>query len=173
MTIVPAIERGINEHEIGKIVEFAISHPAIRGVTFQPAFHAGRYLHHDPMRRMTIPDIVQLIEAQTDGIFLAGDFVPVPCCFPTCNSVTYAYVDGRHGSLRSRELSKSTTTSITLLTVSCRILAARSEGAGRSMVVVGSCRIGQGRSSSLAILLCRLRASRGGLDLQACQKSSS
>ncbi|MCI0477383.1 MAG: hypothetical protein L0Y55_14135, partial [Anaerolineales bacterium] len=23
-----------------------------------------------------------------------SDFVPVPCCFPTCNSVTYAYVDG-------------------------------------------------------------------------------
>jgi 7,8-dihydro-6-hydroxymethylpterin dimethyltransferase len=22
------------------------------------------------------------------------DFVPVPCCFPTCNSVTYAYLDG-------------------------------------------------------------------------------
>ena len=22
------------------------------------------------------------------------DFVPVPCCFPTCNSVTYAYIDG-------------------------------------------------------------------------------
>jgi tetraether lipid synthase len=23
-----------------------------------------------------------------------SDFVPVPCCFPTCNSITYAYVDG-------------------------------------------------------------------------------
>ena len=58
VTIVPAIERGVNEHEIGKIVEFAIEHPAIRGITFQPAFHAGRYMPHDPMRRMTIPDIV-------------------------------------------------------------------------------------------------------------------
>ena len=94
VTIVSAIERGVNEHEIGKIVEFAIEHPAIRGITFQPAFHAGRYLPHDPMRRMTIPDIVQLIEAQTGGRFAAGDFVPVPCCFPTCNAVTYAFVEG-------------------------------------------------------------------------------
>lgn len=93
VTIVSAIERGINEHEIGKIVEFAIEHPAIRGITFQPAFHAGRYLPHDPMRRMTIPDIVQLIEAQTGGKFVASDFVPVPCCFPTCNAVTYAFID--------------------------------------------------------------------------------
>ena len=96
VTLVPAIERGINEHEIGRIVEFAIEHPAVRGITFQPAFHAGRHMPHDPMRRMTIPDIVRLIEAQTNGKFAASDFVPVPCCFPTCNSVTYAFVeDGR------------------------------------------------------------------------------
>jgi len=39
---------------------------------------------------------VRLIEAQTKGKFVASDFVPVPCCFPTCNSVTYAFVeDGR------------------------------------------------------------------------------
>src|SRR5713101_2968756 len=94
VTIVPAIERGINEHEIGRIVEFAIEHPAIRGITFQPAFHAGRHAPHDPMKRITIPEIVRLIEAQTGGKFVASDFVPVPCCFPTCNSVTYAFIEG-------------------------------------------------------------------------------
>ena len=93
VTIVPAVERGINEHEIGRIIDFAIEHPAIRGITFQPAFHAGRHGAHDPMQRMTIPEIVRLIEAQTGGKFVASDFVPVPCCFPTCNSVTYAFVE--------------------------------------------------------------------------------
>src|SRR6202043_2333404 len=33
-------------------------------------------------------------ESQTSGKFLVSDFVPVPCCFPTCNSVTYAFIDG-------------------------------------------------------------------------------
>ncbi len=94
VTLVPAIERGVNEHEIGKIIEFAIEHPAVRGINFQPAFHAGRHVQHDPMNRMTIPDIVKLIEAQTAGIFQVSDFIPVPCCFPTCNAVTYAFVDG-------------------------------------------------------------------------------
>jgi uncharacterized radical SAM superfamily Fe-S cluster-containing enzyme len=93
-TLIPAIERGVNEHEVGRIVEFAIKHPAVSGITFQPAFHAGRHMAHDPMRRMTIPDVVRLIEDQTAGKFLASDFVPVPCCFPTCNSVTYAFLDG-------------------------------------------------------------------------------
>lgn len=91
--LVPAIERGVNEHELGDIVRFALDHPAVRGINFQPAFHAGRHAAHDPMHRMTNPDIVKLIEQQTDGLFRASDFIPVPCCFPTCNSVTYAYLD--------------------------------------------------------------------------------
>jgi len=94
VTIVPAIERGVNEREIGRIVEFAVQHPAIRGINFQPAFHAGRHMRHDPMTRMTIPDIIKLLEEQTAGKFVASDFVPVPCCFPTCNSVTYAFIEG-------------------------------------------------------------------------------
>ena len=94
VTLVPAIERGVNEHEVGKIIDFAIKHPAVRGINFQPAFHAGRHIKHDPMTRMTIPDVLKLIESQTYGKFQVSDFVPVPCCFPTCNSVTYAFIDG-------------------------------------------------------------------------------
>jgi len=94
VTLVPAIERGVNEHELGRIVDFAVSHPAVRGINFQPAFHAGRHPGHDPMQRITIPDILKLIEEQTSGRFVVSDFIPVPCCFPTCNAVTYAFVDG-------------------------------------------------------------------------------
>src|SRR6266852_3766018 len=93
VVLVPAIERGVNDHEIGEIVRFGMRHPAVLGINFQPAFHAGRFMAHDPLRRMTIPDILRLIEEQTEGTFVISDFVPVPCCFPTCNSVTYAYVD--------------------------------------------------------------------------------
>lgn len=94
VTLVPAIERGVNEHEVGKIIDFAISHRAVHGINFQPAFHAGRHMRHDPLTRMTIPDVLKLIESQTSGKFLTSDFIPVPCCFPTCNSVTYAFIDG-------------------------------------------------------------------------------
>ncbi|MGH9739357.1 MAG: radical SAM protein, partial [Candidatus Acidiferrales bacterium] len=94
VTLVPAIERGVNEHEVGRIIEFAIKHPAVHGINFQPAFRAGRHVGHDPMNRMTIPDVLKLIESQTSGKFQVSDFVPVPCCFPTCNSVTYAFVEG-------------------------------------------------------------------------------
>ncbi len=92
--LVPAIERDVNLHEVGRIVRFGLEHPAVRGVNFQPAFHAGRHGAHDPLKRVTIPDIIGALESQTEQLFVASDFVPVPCCFPTCNAVTYAYVDG-------------------------------------------------------------------------------
>ena len=94
--LVPAVERGVNLHEVGRLVEFGIKHPAVRGINFQPAFHAGRHPDHDPLNRITIPDIVSAIAEQTDGAFLTSDFIPVPCCFPTCRSITYLLTDGEH-----------------------------------------------------------------------------
>lgn len=93
VVLVPAIERGVNEHEIGGIVNFGLQHPAVFGINFQPAFHSGRHMSHDPMQRITNPDVIAAIQDQTAGMFTKEDFVPVPCCFPTCNSVTYAYID--------------------------------------------------------------------------------
>lgn len=94
VVLVPAIAHEVNVHEVGKIVSFAIEHPAVRGINFQPAFYSGRYGAHDPMQRLTIPDILKALQEQTDGLLKVSDFVPVPCCFPTCNSVTYALIDG-------------------------------------------------------------------------------
>jgi uncharacterized radical SAM superfamily Fe-S cluster-containing enzyme len=96
VVLVAAVERGVNEHEVGPLVKFGLEHPAVRGINFQPAFHAGRHVVHDPLQRMTIPDVVRGIEEQTQGLFRVDDFVPVPCCFPTCNSVTYAFLDGEN-----------------------------------------------------------------------------
>jgi uncharacterized radical SAM superfamily Fe-S cluster-containing enzyme len=93
VVLVPAVEWGVNDHEVGRVLEFALEHPAVFGINFQPAFHSGRHGNHDPMQRMTNPDVLRLIEEQTSGLFQTADFVPVPCCFPTCNSVTYAYIE--------------------------------------------------------------------------------
>jgi 7,8-dihydro-6-hydroxymethylpterin dimethyltransferase len=95
VVLVAAIEQGVNEHEIGRIVEFGLRHPAVFGVNFQPAFRAQRHLRPaDPLKRMTIPDVLKHLEAQTQGLFKLSDFVPVPCCMPSCNFVTYALLDG-------------------------------------------------------------------------------
>ena len=89
--LVAAVERGVNEHEVGPVVEFGLTHPAVRGVMFQPVTHTGRHPDHDPLRRMTIPDVLRALETGGET-FRKSDFVPIPCCFPTCSSVTYAYL---------------------------------------------------------------------------------
>ena len=94
VVLVPAIAHDVNLHEVGKIVSFAIEHTAVRGINFQPAFYSGRHIAHDPMQRLTIPDILKALEEQTEGLLQVSDFVPVPCCFPTCNSVTYVLIEG-------------------------------------------------------------------------------
>jgi uncharacterized radical SAM superfamily Fe-S cluster-containing enzyme len=94
VVLVPAVDRFVNLHEVGAIVSFALQHPAVRGINFQPAFQSGRHVASDPMQRLTIPDILMALEEQTGGMLQVTDFVPVPCCFPTCNSVTYVLNDG-------------------------------------------------------------------------------
>ncbi len=91
--LVAAVERGVNEHEVGALVRFGIEHPAVRAVNFQPVTHTGRHGSFDPLDRVTIPEVVARIEEQTGGMFVASDFVPVPCCHPSCQSVTYAHVE--------------------------------------------------------------------------------
>ena len=93
VVLVPAIEKDINHHEIGAIVKFGVEHPAVRGVAFQPVTHSGRFTAFDPLNRETLADVIHGIEEQTDGMFRESDFVPVPCCHPTCRSATYAYVE--------------------------------------------------------------------------------
>jgi len=91
---VAAIERGVNVGEVGAIVEFGLEHPAVRGVVLQPVTHVGRHIDFDPMERVTIPEVIHGIVDQAKGRFVLEDFVPVPCCFPTCQVNSYVLVDG-------------------------------------------------------------------------------
>jgi uncharacterized radical SAM superfamily Fe-S cluster-containing enzyme len=61
VTLVAAIERGLNEHEVGDIVWFGIDHPAVRSVAFQPVTHSGRHVEFDPLTRLTNSDVIELI----------------------------------------------------------------------------------------------------------------
>jgi len=94
-TLVAAVEKGVNDDEMGEIVRYGIATPYVAGVSFQPVFSSGRYLNPiDPLDRMTLPDVILGLEAQTDGMFRRDDFAALPCSHPNCCSLTYAYVEG-------------------------------------------------------------------------------
>ena len=92
VTLVAAIEKGVNEHELGEIVRFGVNHPAVNSIVFQPVTHAGRHAVFDPLERLTNADVMKLVAAQAPDWLRLSDFVPVPCCFPTCRSMCYALV---------------------------------------------------------------------------------
>jgi uncharacterized radical SAM superfamily Fe-S cluster-containing enzyme len=95
VSLAAAVERGINDHEVGAIVRFGVEHPAVTGVFFQPVTHSGRFLEFDPRERLTNSDVIEAIARQLPEWFSENDFVPVPCCSPTCRSATYALYDGQ------------------------------------------------------------------------------
>ncbi len=78
-TLVVTLQRGVNNHEIGKIIEYALKQPCIRGVTFQPVQVAGRNDKFDAsIERYTLTEVRNDILNQT-SIFNEDDLIPVPC----------------------------------------------------------------------------------------------
>ena len=94
VTLVAAIEKDLNEHEIGPIIRYGLAHPAVRSIAFQPVTHSGRHVEFDPLTRLTNSDVIHAIAEQLPEWFKSDDFFPVPCCFPTCRSITYLITQG-------------------------------------------------------------------------------
>ncbi len=88
-TLVVTVKRGANDHELGRIIDWALEQPAVRGVTFQPVQVAGRCDDFDPLRdRLTLTEVRRRILEQTD-VFQPAEILPVPC-HPDCIAMAYA-----------------------------------------------------------------------------------
>jgi uncharacterized radical SAM superfamily Fe-S cluster-containing enzyme len=94
-TLVVTLKKGLNDHEVGPIIEFALTQPCVRGVTFQPIQAAGRLEDYDPARdRLTLTEVRRKILQQTH-VFGDADVIPVPC-HPDCLAMAYAMkIDGK------------------------------------------------------------------------------
>ena len=87
VVLVPTLVPGVNTDDIGGIIEFAMRHsPTVRGVHFQPISYFGRYPQppHDAAR-ITIPEIIRAIEAQTGGAIKRESFSPPGCENALCS----------------------------------------------------------------------------------------
>jgi hypothetical protein len=90
-TLVTTLQPGVNEDQIGPVIEFALARPGITGVSFQPATYTGRYVLPEELeRRITFPDVVRAVAEQTAGLFAESDFMPLPCAHPNGHTLAYA-----------------------------------------------------------------------------------
>jgi hypothetical protein len=64
-SLVVTVKRGVNDHELGRIIDFAITQPSIRGVVFQPVQFAGRADNFNPAQnRLTLTEVRRRILEQ-------------------------------------------------------------------------------------------------------------
>jgi uncharacterized radical SAM superfamily Fe-S cluster-containing enzyme len=88
-TLVVTLKKGLNDCEVGKIIDYALQQPAVRGVTLQPIQDAGRLESYDPATdRLTLTEVRRAILEQTD-VFKPEDVIPVPC-HPDSLAMAYA-----------------------------------------------------------------------------------
>lgn len=99
VVLVPTLIPGVNTGQIGEILRTAIAlAPVVRAVHFQPVSYFGRYtaVPRDA-DRITIPEVIRLIEEQTDGKFNAANFYPASGENPYCSfhGKFWLYPNGR------------------------------------------------------------------------------
>jgi uncharacterized radical SAM superfamily Fe-S cluster-containing enzyme len=83
------ITLGVNDDEIGWVVETGLRHGNVKVVALQPVTYSGRYtLAQDPLRRMTLSDCVKAVVAQVRQRSKVEDFKPIPCSHPNCGWIT-------------------------------------------------------------------------------------
>jgi uncharacterized radical SAM superfamily Fe-S cluster-containing enzyme len=98
VTLIPVMTRGVNEHEVGNILDFALSRRTVRhvevhtmtftgqsGTTFQsPGERSGR---------ISMFEVLEEIELRTNGLLRPSDFVTSPCAHPLCYQIAYLLLD--------------------------------------------------------------------------------
>jgi 7,8-dihydro-6-hydroxymethylpterin dimethyltransferase len=78
-TLVVTVERGVNDDELGSIIDFALHQPCVRGITLQPVQQAGRLGNYvSSAHRLTLSEVRRRILSQSNH-FQPEDIIPVPC----------------------------------------------------------------------------------------------
>jgi uncharacterized radical SAM superfamily Fe-S cluster-containing enzyme len=93
-TLVCVVKKGVNDDELGAVIDHALGYACVRGVTFQPIQDAGRNLGFDKNRdRVLLSDIRRGIIEQSPH-FTAEDMMPLPCN-PDAIAIGYGLRNGR------------------------------------------------------------------------------
>ena len=100
IVLVPTVVPGVNDHDLGAIIRLAAERsPDVRGVHFQPVSYFGRYPKPPAdAQRITLPEVMRLLETQTHGALKAVHFQPPGCEHSHC-SFHANYVVGEDNGL--------------------------------------------------------------------------
>ena len=90
--ILCVVAKGVNEDEVGQVLDLGMRLPFVRGVTFHTMVYTGKGGKHFPRDArvvITTPDIMKLLANQTQGRLTMADFTPIPAPHPLCETNVY------------------------------------------------------------------------------------
>ncbi len=89
-TLIPVLALGVNDHEIGDLIDFAFTKRFIRSLELHTMTFTGQGgTGFDATARITVPDVLRAIESRSAGRVRARDFTPSPCAHPMCYQTAY------------------------------------------------------------------------------------
>ncbi|MUM76755.1 radical SAM protein [Pseudodesulfovibrio sp. F-1] len=102
VVLVPTVVPGVNDRALGAIIRFAAANsPAVRGVHFQPISYFGRFPRSPAdEQRITLPEVMRQLQAQTDGALQVSDFLAPGCEHSHCSFHANYIVTGNGGLAR-------------------------------------------------------------------------
>ena len=98
--LVATVAAGVNDHCLGDLLRYAVAQgPHVRGLHLQPVASFGRHpWEQADAPRLTLPDLMLLLEEQTGGRIRASHFHAPSCEHPLCSfSAVYAREGGQDG----------------------------------------------------------------------------
>jgi uncharacterized radical SAM superfamily Fe-S cluster-containing enzyme len=93
-TLIPVMTRGVNDHEVGRVINLALRYPNVRHVEVHTITYTGQGGAGFPRDgRISMLEVLERIEATTGGLLRTDDFVPSPCAHPLCYQIAYLLLD--------------------------------------------------------------------------------
>ncbi|NIR48620.1 radical SAM protein [candidate division KSB1 bacterium] len=101
VVLVPAIYKGLNDHEIGPMIKLLTESKNIVTIQLQPLFYVGSCEEEElnPLEKLTLTETIDLVEKGTDGAIKKSDFMYVPCHHPMCGTVCYLLLDEKNNAV--------------------------------------------------------------------------
>jgi uncharacterized radical SAM superfamily Fe-S cluster-containing enzyme len=89
-TLLPAVAAGVNDDEVGALLELVLAKPHIRSLEMHTLTFTGQGgVGFQRTARITIPDLHLRVEEATGSRITWKDFVPSPLAHPHCYSICY------------------------------------------------------------------------------------
>ena len=97
-TLIPVMTKGLNDHEIGRIIEYAMTKTNVRHLEAHTITYTGQSGVSFPRDgRISMYEVLERIEETTAGLLRPTDWVSSPCAHPLCYQIAYMLIDPQGG----------------------------------------------------------------------------